>query len=104
MQTRSERLDHRFGLSRAAGELDIGCDRFVSQPQVVGDRTEKVRRVLGPAFDTEIDLRDRTVAIALEEARHLLLEQRRGRARAVSRRKDGGTFPRPPLPPPGSPP
>src|SRR5207302_7730468 len=74
VDAREQRRDHRLRLARAAGELRVWREGAGVEPLVVRDRTHDVGRIFGPARQTEIDLRDRAVSVAVQERRELLLE------------------------------
>ena len=96
-------------LASPRGELGVGSGvRGPSQPQVVGQHAEHVRRVVGPAGHAEVDLGDGAVAVAAQERGEPVLEdggqrRRRGTARRARRRCASAPQRRRPTPGPRGP-
>jgi hypothetical protein len=67
VHARQQRAHHLRCLALGSGELPIRDQGVVTQPDVVGERPEDVRRVLRPALYADVDLADRTEAIAAQE-------------------------------------
>ena len=67
-----------------------GGQPLVRQPQVVGQHTEEVGGVFGPARHAEVDLGHRPHAVLGEKPRQPELQAGRQRAGVVTRRRGGG--------------
>ena len=67
VHARRERRDRALRLLRAAGELRIGRGGSVGDAAVRRDSGAKVRRILRPARQAEIDLRHGAMPVAFEE-------------------------------------
>ena len=74
--SREQRNDHRFGFLAAAGELRVGRERVVAESNVVGQRAQDVRGLLGPARHADVDLADRAEAVACQKGGELVLQAR----------------------------
>src|SRR5207253_3618483 len=83
VHARQQRGEHGLGLALAVRELHVGSERILVESNVVRNGSENMGRVLGPAWDADVDLADRAETVAREKRGEPVLEPPGERRRPV---------------------